>query len=51
MPSNCPGCGHDCTETVDTEIEGRGSGRTLAIVECNSCGLLWGEPREWYGVI
>lgn len=49
--SSCPHCGHDRAETVGAEIEGRGSTTTVAIRECNRCGHLWGEPRDWEGVI
>lgn len=49
--STCPFCGHEENRTVDTKIEGRGSTRTLAIKECCNCQTLWGEPKEWYGVI
>lgn len=51
MTQNCPVCDHDCTETVDTKIDGRGSARTMAIVECQQCGELWGEPRNFDGVL
>lgn len=49
--ADCPACGHDHAETVDTRIEGRGSTQTLAIKECGDCGELWGEKRDFYGVI
>jgi len=49
--SYCPVCGHEETQTVDTRIKGRGSSRTLAIKECCRCDTLWGEPKEWYGVV
>jgi len=48
---DCPACGHPHTPTVDTHIEGRGHMETLAIKECRGCGTLWGEPKEWFGVI
>lgn len=47
----CGVCGHDVAETVDTQIRGRGASRTMAIRECQRCGTLWGEPREFFGVL
>lgn len=49
--SRCPVCGHEENQIVDTEIKGRGSSRTLAIKSCLQCETLWGEPKEWFGVI
>ena len=48
---NCPHCGHTETQTVDAQIKGHGSMTTKAIVECQNCGTLWGEPRDFYGVV
>lgn len=48
---DCPHCGHGHSETVDTRIEGRGALETVAIRECRKCGQLWGERRDFYGVI
>lgn len=48
---NCPHCGHFATETVDTMIDGFGSTVTMAVVECQRCGELWGEERDFYGVL
>lgn len=47
----CPHCGHGAAETVDAHIKGHGSFRTIAIRECQQCGQLWGEARNFYGVI
>lgn len=49
--ADCPVCGHFAAETVDTKIQGHGSTRTMAIRECQSCYTLWGEPREFYGIL
>lgn len=49
--TNCPVCNHDEATTVDTRIKDRGAMTTLAIRECESCGTLWGEPREFFGVM
>lgn len=46
----CPHCGHVEIETVTAHVDGRGHGQTLAIRECQDCGTLWGDPREFYGV-
>lgn len=47
----CPACGHKRAETVDAHVEGRGAGQTFAVRECQSCGELWGEKRDFYGVL
>jgi uncharacterized Zn finger protein len=47
---DCPHCAHSESETVDALIEGYGAMATIAIVECQSCGKLWGERRGFYGV-
>jgi uncharacterized Zn finger protein len=49
--SACPHCGYDLSETVDTRIQGMGSTKTIAIRECMDCGELWGEPRDFFGVV
>jgi len=47
----CPHCGCNDTQTVDTEIGRIGDNTiTKAIVECQKCGQLWGEERDFYGV-
>lgn len=48
---SCPVCGHDHAETVVAHLDGRGAGETIAVRECGACGELWGEPREFYGVL
>jgi len=48
---DCPHCGHDKSQTVDALIGGYGAMATIAIVECQQCGELWGEARDFYGVI
>jgi len=49
--SYCPVCGHEENEVVDTHIKGRGHMTTLAIKSCCRCETLWGEEKEWYGVV
>lgn len=47
----CPHCGHDCAETVDARVRGYGAMSTVAVRECQQCGELWGEERDFYGVL
>lgn len=49
--SSCPLCGHEENTVVDAHVEGRGHTRTLAIKSCDKCETLWGETKEWYGVV
>jgi len=48
---DCPHCGHSESQTVDAFVEGYGAMDTVAIAECQQCGELWGEAREFYGVM
>lgn len=47
----CPHCGHDVSRTVDARIGGRDGLETMAVVECQDCGQLWGEERDFFGVL
>lgn len=49
--STCPVCGHEESDIVGAHIAGRGHSRTLAIKACQRCETLWGEPKEWFGVV
>jgi len=49
--SRCPVCGHEKNTIVDAKVKGVGDMRTLAIKSCNKCETLWGEPKEWWGVV
>jgi len=46
---DCPHCGHRETATIDANVRDHGAMSTVAIVECQSCGQLWGEERDFCG--
>jgi len=51
VSERCPNCAHDHAETIDARIDGRGATNTYVVLECGRCGTLWGEQREFYGVL
>lgn len=35
---------------MDARIEGRGDVETYAVLECQACGTLWGDSRDFAGI-